>query len=160
MRIVWIGSWIVSITLLVAVACKPRVLTEVPMPDYKSFRHVKSGLLLKGDADDLLTGIHHVYANDAAVEALRNRSDFPEDSVLVFDLFEPLDTPEGYKEGAHKFTAVMHKHSSFKSTGGWGYEAFLPDGKRVVADANKMCFECHKSVESQGYVFTNAGMSE
>jgi hypothetical protein len=65
MRIVWIGSWIVSVALLATVDCKPRTLTEVPMPDYKSFRHVKSGLLLKGDADDLLTGIHHVYANEA-----------------------------------------------------------------------------------------------
>ena len=37
---------------------------------------------------NLFGSIHHIYANDAAFAALKQRKSFPKGSVLVFDLLE------------------------------------------------------------------------
>jgi hypothetical protein len=102
-------------------------------------------------------GIHHLYANDQAMQGYRSGR-FPDGAVIVFDL---LDAPAGdhaITEGARKVVGVMHRDAKkFASTGGWGFEGFAGDSRtqRVVgANAASACFACHQSQRDREYVFS------
>ena len=135
---------------------KPR---PVPYPEgYRSWTHVKSMAIL-GPEHPLFAsfgGIHHVYANDKALIALRSGKPHAEGSILVFDLLEAEQSGGAATEGRRKFTAVMVKSRDYADTGKWGFEAFAENSKtqRVVKDAASECFACHASQEDGGFVFT------
>ncbi|MCE9597707.1 MAG: cytochrome P460 family protein [Spirochaetia bacterium] len=132
----------------------------VPYPEgYQKWALLKSALITKGEPlFDPFGGIHHIYGNREAQSAIEAGQTPPDGSVLVFDLFEAVSSDSGDTEGAHKFVAVMIKDSEqFKSTGGWGYDAFKADTKeRFVKDATKECFACHKSQSGNDFLFTTA----
>jgi hypothetical protein len=131
----------------------------VPYPEgYRDWTHVKSMAILSPDhplfAD--FGGIHHIYANDKAVRALKNGTKHAEGAMIVFDLLEANQSGGAATEGKRKFTAVMLKGKAYADTGKWGYEAFAGDSKteRAVKDAAGQCFSCHASQESGEFVFT------
>ncbi len=131
---------------------------KVDYPEgYRLWSHVKSMILQEGHPlYESFGGIHHVYANAKALEAMKAGKPYPDGSVLVFDLLEAKSENNAIVEGARKVVGVMQKDSrKFAATGGWGYEGFKGDTReRVVTDAQSACHSCHSSQKEQDYVFS------
>ncbi|RMH79614.1 MAG: cytochrome C [Calditrichaeota bacterium] len=133
--------------------------TQVAYPEgYRDWTHVKSMVLQPGhQLYEAFGGIHHVYANDKALQALKSGGTFPDGAVLVFDLLEALEQDNAIVEGPRKVVGVMEKNSAkFAATGGWGFEGFKGDTReRVVTDPNGQCFACHTSQKEKDFVFSS-----
>lgn len=132
---------------------------QVPYPQgYRSWYHVKSMVIEdEHPLHSAFGGIHHIYANEKALEGYRvNR--FPDGSVITFDLLEAPDTGNAITEGQRKVLGVMHKDAKkYAQTGGWGFEGFGAGepSKRLVGDrAATACFGCHVPQQSQDYTFS------
>ena len=66
-------------------------------------------------------GIHHIYANQSALEGYRTGS-FADGSVIIFDLLEATTADNAITEGKRKVLGVMQKDGKrFAGTGGWGF---------------------------------------
>jgi len=123
---------------------------------YRSWAHVKSMVIQPGHPlYDSFGGIHHIYANPPALEALKMRRPYPDGAVLVFDLLETRAEEEAIMEGPRKLVGVMEKNSKkFAATAGWGFEGFKGDTEeRLVTDAGAACFQCHATQKQADYVF-------
>lgn len=146
---------------VVALLATPAVASdaEVPYPDdYRQWFHVKSMVIEEGHPlHAAFGGIHHIYANDKALQGYR-RGAFPDGAVLVFDLLEAQHADHAVTEGARKVAGVMHKNAErYPHTGGWGFEGFAggdPDIRIVGADAESACFSCHAPLVDGDYVFS------
>jgi|SRR5690554_2052625 len=139
--------------------CGNKIQTDqIEYPEgYRDWTHVKSMILEPGHPlYDSFGGIHHLYANDAAMEGYKSGR-FPDGSVIIFDLLEAVKEDNAVTEGNRKVLGVMKKDSEmFKETGGWGFEGFKGDSKeRVVTDAAKECFSCHLSQKENDFVFSS-----
>lgn len=125
---------------------------------YRQWTHVKSMVIEKGHPlYESFGGIHHIYANKKALNALMRGKPFPDGAVLIFDLLEAKREDNAIVEGSRKVLGVMQKDSKkFKDTGGWGFEGFKGDTKeRVVTDPKKACFGCHEPQKQRDYVFSS-----
>lgn len=140
----------------VALAAGP----EVPYPDgYRDWSHVKSMVIEEGHPlFESFGGIHHLYANQLALEGYRSGR-FPDGAVIVFDLLEAQRADNAVTEGSRKVVGVMHKDSkAYAETGGWGFEGFGGDSRtnRVVgANAATACYACHTAQKQSNYVFSS-----
>ncbi|RMF59724.1 MAG: cytochrome C [Calditrichaeota bacterium] len=124
---------------------------------YRLWPHVKSMVILEGHPlYDAFGGIHHVYANAKALEAMKAGSAYPDGSVLVFDLLEARTENNAIVEGARKVVGVMQKDAKrFSKTGGWGYEGFKGDTReRVVKNPQTACHACHAAQKEHDYVYS------
>jgi hypothetical protein len=135
-----------------------RVQAPVPYPEgYRSWRHVKSMVILEGHPlADPFAGIHHVYANGKAMRGLETGR-YADGSVLVFDLLEAVPEEGAYVEGARKLIGVMHKNARrYAATDGWGFEAFAADSKtgRLPTNNGRDCHLCHTDAKENELVFT------
>jgi hypothetical protein len=132
--------------------------SAVPYPEgYRTWVHAKSMVIQEGHPlYDAFGGIHHVYANDKAADALKKGGSFPDGSVFVFDLLAADASGAAITEGARKIVGVMQKDASrYAGTGGWGFEGFKGDGQeRAVTDMVGQCFSCHAAQRKTDYVFT------
>lgn len=132
--------------------------STVPYPDgYRAWHHVKSMVILPGHPlEDPFEGIHHIYANDKALEGLgQNR--YEDGAVLVFDLLESVRGEHAVEEGDRKLVGVMvHDARRYSSTGNWGFEGFAGNSRseRLTRDGGQSCFACHASQKDRQYVFT------
>lgn len=139
----------------VALAAEP----EVPYPaGYRDWHHVKSMVIEQGHPlYGAFGGIHHLYANDKALEGYRSDA-FPDGAVIIFDLLEAVHDGNAVTEGARKVVGVMHKDArKFAATGGWGFEGFGggdPTNRVVGANAAAACFACHQPQKDQDYTFS------
>jgi hypothetical protein len=89
-------------------------------PDgFRAFRHVKTTVVGKtSPIFEREGGIHHFYANPAAVEGYRSGA-FPDGAVLVDELLEASEDGGVTREGPRRRTAVMVKDAArFAETGG------------------------------------------
>lgn len=125
---------------------------------YRDWTHVKSMVIQEGHGlYDSFGGIHHLYANAAALQGYRD-GDFPDGAVIVFDLLEARQADAAITEGPRKVLGVMVKESDrFGATGGWGFEGFAagnPADPVVGDDAATACFQCHQSQRDRDYVFS------
>lgn len=131
---------------------------KVDYPEgYRQWAHVKSMVLQEGHPlYETFGGIHHVYANAVALEAMKTGTNYPDGSVLVFDLLDAKIENHAIVEGARKVVGVMQKDSKkFAKTAGWGYEGFKGDSQeRVVEDAQAACHSCHTGQKESNYVFS------
>lgn len=132
---------------------------QVPYPQgYRDWHHVKSMVIEEGHPlFASFGGIHHLYANAEAMKGYRGNQ-FPDGSVIIFDLLEAVRDGNAVTEGARKVVGVMHKDSTkYQATGGWGFEGFGggDPAKRVVGDnAASACFACHQPQKAQDYTFS------
>lgn len=132
---------------------------EVPYPvGYRDWHHVKSMLIEEGHPlFGAFGGIHHIYANDKALEGYRGAS-FPDGAVIIFDLLEALEDGNAVTEGSRKVVGVMHKDAvKYAATGGWGFEGFGggdPANRVVGENAATACFACHQPQQGQDYTFS------
>jgi len=155
MKILLVGPMLVLMVTAMACAQAER---KVEYPDnFRDWYHVKSMVLYSDHAlADPFEGIHHIYANNTALEGYKT-GQFADGSVIVFDLFNSNEGGGALQEGDRKLTGVMVKDSkNFSVTGGWGFEGFAGDStdKRLVADGGAGCFACHEPVKDSGYVFS------
>lgn len=133
----------------------------VPYPEgWRTWAHVKSMAIL-GEEHPLFGafgGIHHVYVNRVGLSAARRGGEYPDGSVIVFDLFAANSGSGAVQEGDRKFIGVMRKdRRRWPDTGGWGFEAFAGGdrARRVVKDARQECFECHTAVRDRDHVYSS-----
>jgi hypothetical protein len=129
-------------------------------PDgYRGWVHVRTGLIgPQSPAFANYGGMHHIYANAEAEKGLVSGK-FPDGAVLVFDLLDVKESNGNTTEGARKKIEIMVKDSQrYASTGGWGFERFVGDGREpVLTDTEKsQCFACHQSQSAHGFVFSTA----
>lgn len=126
---------------------------------YRSWVHVRTALIgPQSPAFASYGGMHHIYANADAVKGLESGK-FPDGAILVFDLLDVKESNGSTTEGARKKIEIMVKDSQrYASTGGWGFERFVGDGREpVLTDAEKgQCFACHQSQSGHGFVFSTA----
>ena len=130
---------------------------EVAYPEgYRDWTHVKTMIVEPGHPlYDPFGGIHHIYANEKALEGYKNGK-FPDGAVIVFDLLEVVPSDNAVTEGSRKFVGVMQKNSKlFPETAGWGFESFEGDAMdRSVKDMKADCFSCHYARIESDYVFS------
>jgi hypothetical protein len=146
-------------TTLATVAALAAPAGEVDYPrGYRAWTHVKSMLIEPGHPlHASFGGIHHLYANDAAMRGYRSGK-FPDGAVIVFDLLAAETQDHAVTEGPRKVVGVMQRDAKkFADTGGWGFEGFAGDsrtGRLVGAKAATACFACHQSRQSTAFVFS------
>lgn len=132
-------------------------LIEYP-EDYRYWTHVKSMVIQEGHPlHESFGGIHHLYANDKALEGYQSGI-FPEGSVIMFDLLEANSENNAIVENERKVLGVMEKDSKrFGATAGWGFEGFVagdPGNRAVGNDYKEACFACHTAQKDSDYVFS------
>lgn len=125
---------------------------------YRAWTHVKSALI--GPESAFFAsygGIHHIYANEKAMEGYRTGK-FPDGAVIVFDLLETRDSAGVTAEGPRKLIDVMARdRSRFADSGGWGYEEFKGDSeteRSLTQQARAACNKCHMSRMDHDNVFS------
>lgn len=128
---------------------------------YRHWVHISSALI--GAANPAFAtsgGIHHIYANEKAMEGYRSGK-FPDGSILVADFLETRENsaqPGITTEGARRRIDVMVKDSKqYAETGGWGFEQFRGDSqteRMVTADGASKCFACHSTQKTTDAVFS------
>ncbi|SDW35473.1 cytochrome P460 family protein [Lysobacter enzymogenes] len=125
---------------------------------YPRWTHLKSGLIAAGHpAFARFGGLHHIYANPAALEGNRDGR-YADGAVLVYDLFETRDSGDGLiDQGPRRHIDVMVKDSRrFAATGGWGYAEFAAGQRsdRLTPADRDGCAACHASRAQHGHVFS------
>ncbi|MCU7947700.1 MAG: cytochrome P460 family protein [Candidatus Thiodiazotropha sp. (ex Cardiolucina cf. quadrata)] len=130
----------------------------IDYPDgYRLWPHVKSMTIHKGHPlQNPFLGIHHIYANNQALEGLK-KNRFDEGAMLVFDQLKSNDVGMASVEGKRVLIGVMVKDSKrFPKTNGWGYEGWSGDSRtdRLVTDEGMSCHSCHTQQKDHDYVFT------
>jgi hypothetical protein len=123
---------------------------------YRSWTHTKSMVIQERHfLAPKFVGIHHIYANQKALAALKARTPCPDGAVFVFDVLAAQPDANAILEGPRQLVAVMEKDGTrFAKTGGWGYEVFKGETReRGVTDGGAACHACHRSRRSHDYVF-------
>jgi hypothetical protein len=125
---------------------------------YRQWVHVKS-TLIGPPFPQFATegGIHHIYANDKAMEGLRT-GQFPDGSVLVYDLLETTENGGVTSEGKRRRVDVMRKDSkAYPSSGGWWFGRFMGSDQQnevLTSEHRAACFVCHQKRQPHGFVFS------
>lgn len=125
--------------------------------NYRQWQHVKSMVIQQGHPlFDAFGGIHHIYANNKAMKGYKDKKNFPDGSIIVFDLLEAKSENNTIVEGNRKVVGIMVKDSKkFKDTGGWGFFGYKGDTKeQIVKDMKSACFDCHAAQKDTDYVFS------
>ena len=132
---------------------------QIPYPqDYRKWTHVKSQLI--GPQSVFFKsggGIHHIYANEKAMEGYRTGK-FADGAILVFDLLEAKEKEGVTTEGRRERIDVMLKNAQgFSDSGGWGFERFLGDSEKdrpLTEEHRGLCFDCHEQRKTHDFVFS------
>jgi len=116
----------------------------------------------EGDPPDRF---QELYADQAALDAVRAGRPLPYGTVLVRAFYDVLRDPQGapVKDASGRLTkthlkavSVMEKRAGWGGkfpAGEWDYQPFAPDGTRKAEPATA-CFACHNKVQAQDFVFT------
>jgi Cytochrome P460 len=131
----------------------------IPYPTgYRQWTHVRTVLIgPQSPAFESFGGLHHIYANEKAMEGYRNGR-FPDGSVIVADFLETRENAGVTTEGPRRRIDVMVKDSKrYAATGGWGFEQFRGDSqtdRMVTAEIAAKCFACHDKQKERDSVFS------
>ena len=136
---------------------KPNDAVQYPA-GYRLWAHVKTALIgPQSPAFENSGGIHHIYANEKAMDGYRTGR-FPDGSVLVADFLETRESAGVTTEGPRRRIDVMVKESKrYAETGGWGFESFRGDSQTdrvVTAEIATTCFACHSKQKERDSVFS------
>ena len=148
----WLLSWSVYLW------AGPNETISFPV-EYRKWAHVKSALVgPPSPAAATEAGIHHVYANEKAMEGY-NTGKFPDGSIIVYDLLETKETGGVTTEGAQRRVDVMVKDGQrYQQTGGWGFARFWGTNRSegaLAADRQAECFGCHSKRKDHDAVFSD-----
>ncbi len=126
--------------------------------NFRDWARVRTGVVLP-DADAKLMseeGMHDIFANQEAIGGYAS-GDFPDGSVVVYELREAEPANGVIVEGERKRVDVMIKNSSlYKNTGGWRFERFWANDQThdALNDSGAMCFSCHTKAQTHGFIFS------
>lgn len=125
---------------------------------FRRWVHVGTGVILAGPNPMLKSeeGMHHIFANAKAVEGYAS-GDFPDGSVIVYELREAQQKNGVIFEGDRRRVDVMIKDPTlYGTTGGWRFERFWNNdqAQNAVRDAGASCFACHANAKAHGFVFS------
>jgi hypothetical protein len=134
------------------------VQTHIAFPaGYREWVHIKSGVLGSEFPMEAERGVHHVYANKAALAGVESGT-FDDGSILVYDLVALTEKSGVGAEGARRRIDVMVKDSKlYADSGGWGFGRFMGDDHDhdvLTADVRKVCLQCHEKQKAHGFVFS------
>jgi hypothetical protein len=154
-RVLIAAPWLFC--LAVSLPARPGYAVEYPR-DYRKWVHVKSALIgPQNPAFARYGGIHHIYANDRAMEGYATGR-FADGAVIVFDLLETKENSGATTEGQRRFIDVMIKNGErYRETGGWGFEEFKGDTGTegsLNAQERMACYSCHTGVKGHDFVFS------
>jgi Cytochrome P460 len=135
-----------------------RFTDAVPYPaGYREWTHVKSMVVLPSSAAfPTGGGMHHVYANAAAMAGF-STGRFPDGAILVFDLLRASENSGVIAAAERERLDVMVKDSKrYAATGGWGFERFLSNDTTpsLTEEHRKLCVECHDQRSEHDRVFS------
>jgi len=126
--------------------------------NYRKWFHVNSMYVDKtSPLFDVLGGMHSVYINSTGESALKKAGPYPDNTILLDDLYDVTLSDGSYVEGPRKALAIMVKDKKkYASTGGWAFQAWAGGDpkKPLVTDPVKQCFECHQARKDQDYVYS------
>ena len=130
----------------------------VPFPEgFRHWSHVKSaiGHPPPGNPRLRFDGMHHIYANKAAIEGYRSGT-FADGAVLIFDRFGVEEGKLGIEATRRLSIDVMVRDSGrFATSGGWVFERFDGEGRRIIDEEERQqCVSCHRRVEDRAMVFS------
>jgi len=131
----------------------------IPYPaGYRQWTHVKSMVVLPSNpAFATGGGMHHVYANAAAMAGF-STGHFADGSVFVFDLLKAVENSGVIAAGERERLDVMVKDARrYAATGGWGFERFLANDTTpsLTEEHRKLCVACHDQRADHDGVFSN-----
>lgn len=148
---------------ILAAALPPRAAAADPAPsgpavslpkDFRSWTHVRS--MVVTDPEEGMYGFHNVYANPAALKALRSpRSPvvYPDGATFVVSIFEVKQEKGLVVAGAKQRDVMQVKDAKARATNGWRFASFDPAGKPIAIDAAS-CAACHGQAAATDMVFT------
>jgi hypothetical protein len=157
----------VSLLLLVSTARAGTDLVTYPS-DYKTQHELYTTV----DKSDPKRGhsVRSMYVNHEAYEAARAGQPLPSGTVIIMEVYKAkLDAQQApLKDAAGRFIKddlsgvfVMAKQTGWGAdyppelrNGEWEYARFLPDGSRHDKTDMTTCFQCHKPMSQQDFVFT------
>lgn len=141
--------------LVAAAAARAEGPAPVTLPKgFRSWTHVRS--MVVTDPEEGMYGFHNVYANPAAVKALRSAKTpvvYPDGATFVVSIFEVKREGGLVVAGAKQRDVVQVKDARAKATSGWRFASFDPAGKPNAIDAAS-CAACHSQAASTDMVFT------
>lgn len=154
----YLGFKRILLCLVVTLSQQAVADNKIAYPEgYRYWTHVKTLTLHAGHAlANPFEGIHHIYANQAALVGLQGGG-YKDGAIIVFDLLENNPGDHASAEGKRKLIGVMQRDQRrYSSTGGWGFEAWSGNSrtKRLTSDQGVACFACHTSVKQSDYVFS------
>ena len=126
--------------------------------EFRKWAHVKSVLVGPQSAAFATEGgIHHIYANDSALQGY-DSGKFPDGSVIVYDLLETKEIAGNTIEGPTRRVDVMVKQSElYRTTGGWKFMSF-PGGNpaegKLTAERQATCSACHSNRKDHDFVLS------
>lgn len=126
--------------------------------EFRKWAHVKSVLVGPQSAFFATEGgIHHIYANDKALEGYETGK-FPDGSVIVYDLLETKEVAGNTIEGATRRVDVMMKQGERNAaTGGWEFMSFAGGDQtngKLTAERQATCSGCHAKRKDHDSVFS------
>jgi hypothetical protein len=153
------GGRSVLLTVLLLAAASVDAAAPIAYPTgFREWMHVKSAIV--GPASPAFAtegGIHHIYANPAAVAGYRTGK-FADGATIVYELLETTEANGVTKEGARRRLDMMTRDSArFAATGGWGFERFMHgrEEERALGEGGgATCYDCHKKMEATSLVFS------
>jgi cytochrome P460 len=138
---------------VLSVAAASIALAGANRQDFRAWTHVKSMVIT--DKSNGLYGFHNVYADPAALKALRSGGAYAEGAQLAVSFYDVTADGAMLSQGKKLMDTFMRKDAAAKSTGGWTFEASGPDGKPLAIDVAKACYECHAAgAKATGLVFS------
>jgi len=150
-----LGTFVCAICSSFLSFSKTKTIDQSPVPypeGYRLWTHIKTAVVEPANpAFRKFGGFHHIYANKIALEGYRT-GHYSDGAIIVFDVFEAIDTSALLLEGKRRQIDVMVRDSvKYAATGGWGFEEFSRDSRteRTVKEtAATTCFSCHASVKN------------
>jgi hypothetical protein len=130
-----------------------------PFPkEFRKWAHVKSVLVGPQSAAFVSEGgIHHIYANEKALEGYETGK-FPDGSMIVYDLLETKEVAGNIIEGPTRRVDVMVKQSElFRTTAGWRFMSFPggnPTDGKLTVERQAACAACHAKRNDHDSVFS------
>jgi hypothetical protein len=126
--------------------------------EFRKWAHVKSVLVGPQSAAFATEGgIHHIYANEKALEGYDSGT-FADGSVIVYDLLETKEVAGNIIEGQTRRVDVMVKESQLHaSTTGWEFMSFAGNDQingKLTATRQATCAECHSQRKDHDSVFS------
>ena len=112
-----------------------------PHGGFRGWAHVKSMVIT--DKAHGLYGFHNVYADPAALKALKGGTSYPEGARFAVSFYEVTTDGAMLGQGKKLMDTFMVRERTAKATGGWSFSASGPDGKPLAIDPAKACYDCH-----------------